>query len=1016
MFIQRNDPPPLCKRAAGACSTRNSRMFFHKILASLVAFSGTTSAQSITATNTNREIPTLSPQINALPSLTPTVLDPTAPDSQACPGYKAANVADSGSGFTADLTIAGSNCQAFGNDISDLVLEVQYQTKERLNVRIYPKHLAPENRTRYVIPESVVEQPEWDGKTTAGSSDLKLDWSNDPTFQFRISRVSTGEELFSTYGHVVVYEDQYLELVTNMIDDYNIYGLAENIHDFRLGNNYTQTYYAVDAGNSIDGNVYGTIPFYQETRYNNGAGTTSHGLYARNAHGQEWLLRNSTLTYRTLGGSFDLYFLSGQDAAGKSSALTTIAQFQKGCIGLPAMQMYWTFGFHQCRWGYENISVLQDVVEGHRAANIPLESIWNDLDIYYLYRDFTHDQNTYPVPAFAEFIESLHANGQHYVPIMDSNIYVNNPGNASDVYATFERGADLETYIRDPTTGDFYYGDNWPGFSVWADFLLQSSYNWWRDEILLYHKTLPFDGIWVDLNEASSFCAGSCGNGKLDQNPAHPPFLLPGDPLTFDFNYPEGFNVTNVTEAASASSASSSQAAALSTAPILPIPTTTTQGRTEPTPGIRNLDFPPYVIDNVQAGHALGKGSIAPNATHNDAYNTTEYEMHNLFGYQIANATYHALVELFPGRRPFTVTRSTFAGSGKVTSHWGGDNTSTFGSMFLSIAQALTFMMSGIPMFGADTCGFSRNTDYELCSRWMELSAFFPFYRNHNVKATISQEAYRWSSVAEASRRAISVRYSMLTYMYTLFYYAHTKGETVMRALAWEFPEDSSLRETYSQFLLGPSILVTPVLEPNVDYVNGVFPGVGEGVRWFDWYDLSEVKAAAQENVTLSAPLEHINVHVKGGTILALQEPRLTTAETRNTPYTLLVALDGQAKASGSLYLDDGESLEPNATRLVKFDYTDSCLSFSSEGDYYASQPLGNVTVTGLGEPVNPHNSTWTPVTCKPKSIHLKYGGGDSDPATVAVGYNGGVLHVSNLAQFSQGGAFQKDLSLCFEW
>jgi alpha-glucosidase len=130
--------------------------------------------------------------------------------------------------------------------------------------------------------------------------------------------------------------------------------------------------------------------------------------------------------------------------------------------------------------------------------------------------------------------------------------------------------------------------------------------------------------------------------------------------------------------------------------------------------------------------------------------------------------------------------------------------------MFLSISQALTFMMSGVPMFGADTCGFAHNTDYDLCSRWMSLSAFFPFYRNHNVKATIGQEAYRWSSVAEASRRAMSgtilmgkslplsethtnpftllsaVRYSLLNYMYTLFYYAHTRGDTVMRALAWE--------------------------------------------------------------------------------------------------------------------------------------------------------------------------------------------------------------------------------------
>ena len=97
-----------------------------------------------------------------------------------------------------------------------------------------------------------------------------------------MKRKSTGEELFSTYGHIIVYEDQFLELVTNMVSDYNLYGLAENIHDFRLGNNYTQTFYAVDAGNTIDGNVYGVFPFYQETRYHNDSASTSHGVYGRN--------------------------------------------------------------------------------------------------------------------------------------------------------------------------------------------------------------------------------------------------------------------------------------------------------------------------------------------------------------------------------------------------------------------------------------------------------------------------------------------------------------------------------------------------------------------------------------------------------------------------------------------------------------------------------------------------------------------------------------------------------------
>ncbi|KAK0880551.1 hypothetical protein LTR87_005673 [Friedmanniomyces endolithicus] len=950
------------------------------------------------ASTTQRVIPTLSPQVDAAPSLTPTVYDPVAPNAQQCPGYTASNPQNTSSGFTADLTLAGAHCQAYGNDINDLTLEVQYQSKDRLNVKIYPKHITPENSTQYILPSSLVMQPEWDGKTTAGDSDLALTWTNEPTFQFKITRSSNGEELFSTYGHVIVYEDQFLELVTNMVENYNVYGLAENIHDWRLGNNYTQTFWATDSGNTVDGNVYGTFPWYQETRYTAGGNTTSHGVYGRNALGQEWLLRENNITYRTLGGSFDLYFLSGQNADGSSSALTTIQQFTQDCVGVPAMQQYWTFGFHQCRWGYENISVLQSVVAGYRDANIPLECMWNDIDIYDLYRDFINDPNTYPSPELQAFIASLHANGQHYVPIVDSNVYHPNPDNASDAYAPYERGAALGTFIRDPTTGDFYIGDNWPGFSVWADWLVQSSRDWWTSELARWYNDTSFDGIWIDLSEPSSFCVGSCGNGRLNENPVHPPFLLPNDPYQANYNYPEGFNVSNATEAASVTSAAASQASYLASHTLLPVPVTTTQGRTEPTPGVKNLNFPPYVLNAVQAGHSLLKGTVAPNATHNDAYNTTEYYMHNLFGYQISNATYQALLAVFPNKRPFTVGRSTFAGSGRFTAHWGGDNTSTWGSMFLSISQALTFMMSGLPMFGADTCGFSGNTDNDLCSRWMSLSAFFPFYRNHNVKATISQEAYRGFPTCNVG----SVRYSLLTYMYTLFYYAHTQGDTVMRALAWEFPNDASLAGTYTQFMLGPSLLITPVLVPNVESANGVFPGIGEGTNWYDWYTLQPVVAQAHENVTLSAPITHINVHVRGGAILPLQAPAYTTAETRANPYSLLVALDESGQASGSLYLDDGESLVQEATKLVQFSYTNNCLSTTINGTYHAAPPLANVTVAGAPS--------------LPKGMSLTIAGQPCEVSKVALDYSGGVLYVSGIEPSTPGGAWEGEMRMEFSY
>lgn len=167
--------------------------------------------------------------------------------------------------------------------------------------------------------------------------------------------------------------------------------------------------------------------------------------------------------------------------------------------------------------------------------------------------------------------------------------------------------------------------------------------------------------------------------------------------------------------------------------------------------------------------------------------------------------------------------------------------------------------------------------------------------------------------------------------MYTLFYHAHTSGSTVMRALAWEFPNDPSLAAADRQFFLGPALLVTPVLDQGAITVDGVFPGSsGDGIGnenttrkgevYYDWYTHTAVPVRKSgENVTLPAPLGHIPLFLRGGHVIPVQEPAMVTRDARKTPWGVIVALSADGMAKGDLYLDDGESLvQENGTLLVE--------------------------------------------------------------------------------------------------
>ncbi|KAG6826481.1 hypothetical protein H0H87_007132, partial [Tephrocybe sp. NHM501043] len=286
----------------------------------------------------------------------------------ACSGYDATNVKTAGATLTADLVLNGDGCAVFGPDVKKLGLKVVYETNTRIHVKIVDA-----NATRFEVPESIFPRPAADKHVSPKAAAIQFNYTASP-FSFSIYRTQSREVLFSTASHALIFEPQYLRVKTNLPDDANIYGLGEHTHPFRLPtDNTTLTLWSRDAyGIPVGTNLYGNHPVYFEHRT-----TGTHGVLLLNANGMDIKLTKAggtALEYNVIGGVLDFYFL-----AGSTSDPTAVARQYAEVAGTPAEVPYWSFGLHQCRFGYKDFVDVAGVITNYSAAGIPLETMWTDI-------------------------------------------------------------------------------------------------------------------------------------------------------------------------------------------------------------------------------------------------------------------------------------------------------------------------------------------------------------------------------------------------------------------------------------------------------------------------------------------------------------------------------------------------------------------------------------------------------------------------------------------------------------
>ncbi|RDX82857.1 hypothetical protein CR513_36302, partial [Mucuna pruriens] len=269
---------------------------------------------------------------------------------------------------------------------------------------------------------------------------------------------------------------------------------------------------------------------------------------------------------------------------------------------------------------------------------------------------------------------------------------------------------------------------------------------------------------------------------------------------------------------------------------------------------------------------------------------------HNVYGLLMARSTYEGMKLANEKKRPFVLTRAGFSGSQRYAATWTGDNLSTWEHLHMSISMVLQLGLSGQPLSGPDIGGFAGNATPRLFGRWMGLGSLFPFCRGHSEAGTTDHEPWSFGEECEeVCRLALKRRYRLIPLIYTLFYFAHTKGTPVATPTFFADPKDPSLRKLENSFLLGPVLVYASTLQSQgLDKLEITLP---KGI-WlnFDFNDAHPDLPA---------------LYLKGGSIIPVGLPIQHVGEANpSDDLTLLVALDEYGKAEGVLFEDDGDGYE----------------------------------------------------------------------------------------------------------
>lgn len=176
-----------------------------------------------------------------------------------------------------------------------------------------------------------------------------------------------------------------------------------------------------------------------------------------------------------------------------------------------------------------------------------------------------------------------------------------------------------------------------------------------------------------------------------------------------------------------------------------------------------------------------------------------------------------------------------------------------------------------------------------------------PLMRVHSIRNVRPRFPFLWGDkAATAMRRALELRYQLLTYHYSLAHHAFETGVPMMRPMVFSF-NDTAVTDITSQWLDGEAILAAPVLREDASQ-QVVLPGDG---IWYEWK--STVAHRAPTTLSLAnVPLDHVPIYVRAGSIVPLSPPLQHVGQLPGGP--LEVCVYAGADANFTMVEDDGDT------------------------------------------------------------------------------------------------------------